>query len=142
MGWVEGGGWSCCAGRARRKKQKQKPRGKTGLEGNGTHGVDHTLDEQFHGYRVKGSLPWLAREFGDVSFFFSLFFFRILPVTVISLLFLTWSISFFFFLFCSFSIFWSSWWKVVQGAWKGYMQYFRGIFETRFALRTRVWSAD
>lgn len=50
------------------KGQKQKPRGKAALEGNDTTARgrwrrrrggegerDHTLDEQFHGYRVKGT---------------------------------------------------------------------------------------
>lgn len=113
----------------------------------GTRGEWYTRGGSY----ARRAIPWLQgqRKFAVarkriwwcIVLFFSFFFFRILPVTVISLLFLAWSISFFF-LFCSFSVFWLSWWKVVQGAWKGYMQYFRGIFETRFALRTRVWSAD
>lgn len=58
------------------KEAKAETTWKDGTRGE-WHGVDHTLDEQFHGYRVKGSLPWLTREFGgrrcDVSFFFSFF---------------------------------------------------------------------
>lgn len=57
------------------KEAKAETTWKDGTRGE-WHGVDHTLDEQFHGYRVKGSL--LAREFGgrrcDVSFFFFFFF--------------------------------------------------------------------
>lgn len=85
------------------KEAKAETTWKDGTRGE-WHGVDHTLDEQFHGYRVKGSL--LAREFGgrrcDVSFFF--LFFRILPVMVISLSLLFWFNRLVFVLFFGFLV--------------------------------------
>lgn len=80
------------------------------------HGVDHTLDEQFHGYRVKGSLPLLENLVVDVMYrFFFFFFLLFLSVMVISLSLLFWFNRLVFVLFrFVFSVFWLSW--KVQGA--------------------------
>lgn len=108
MGRVGEGGrsgwrWNCCAGRASRKKQRQKPRGKTALEGNGTGWIIRSMSNSM----VTGSKEVCSQEnlvAADVTYRFFFLFFRILPVTVISLSLLFWFNRLVFVLFFGFLV--------------------------------------
>lgn len=108
MGRVGEGGrsgwrWNCCAERASRKKQRQKPRGKTALEGNGTGWIIRSMSNSM----VTGSKEVCSQEnlvAADVTYRFFFLFFRILPVTVISLSLLFWFNRLVFVLFFGFLV--------------------------------------
>ena len=70
----------------------------------------------------------------DVTYRFFFLFFRILPVMVISFSLLFW-FNRLVFVFRFFG-------RAGRFKERKEMQYFHGIFETRFALGTRVWLAD
>lgn len=110
MGRVGEGGrsgwrWNCCAGRASRKKQRQKPRGKTALEGNGTGWIIRSMSNSMvTGSKevCRGSQENLVAA--DVTYRFFFLFFRILPVMVISLSLLFWFNRLVFVLFFGFLV--------------------------------------